>query len=424
MFINTIKKKIKHHQQQVKNGGIKIFCKKIINVSTVTINIPFYFLAFFFLLILKLLKPIILIRIGRFRSIKLGHLSEEYEIFLCEKKLNINQPNQKYIDLFFREKYICNEYYYHLRKKEFVIFPRIILLPLYQLIIFLGYKKIFICDRAHAAIDTFYVLDKTESTIKISDDLKKKSNKILEQKGLNKNQKIICLHLRDDTYRGKNNATDFRNIKNIDRYIKTIEYLTKKGYFVIRTGVRTKKRINFKDQNYFDYSQSEIRTEKMDVFLASSCHFCIANGSGFEPMVRSFRKPVLYTNFNKYGGYKSQHQKDMTIFLHYVDIESKKKIGLKEIFDRGLIYLNWDYEILEKKIYVEENSEDEILEATIEMIDRLDNKWQISNEVKDLAIKFNNFYNRNVRLGDGFNAHTNIKSQIPNSFLKRNKHLL
>ena len=101
MFINTIKKKIKHHQQQVKNGGIKIFCKKIINVSTVTINIPFYFLAFFFLLILKLLKPIILIRIGRFRSIKLGHLSEEYEIFLCEKKLNINQPNQKYIDLFF-----------------------------------------------------------------------------------------------------------------------------------------------------------------------------------------------------------------------------------------------------------------------------------------------------------------------------------
>ena len=58
--------------------------------------------------------------------------------------------------------------------------------------------------------------------------------------------------------------------------------------------------------------------------------FCIANGSGFEPMVGSFRNPVLYTNFNKYGVYKSQHKKDMTIFIHYKDTNSHKNFHLRK----------------------------------------------------------------------------------------------
>ena len=183
-MLYKISKKIYHHYFQIKEGGLKIFFKKFFNFFIIIINIPFYFIAFITLPFLFLLKPFILIRIGRFRSAKLGHLSEENEIFLCEKKLNINQPKQNYINIFFREKGICNKYYYNLRKKGFLIFPRIIFFPLYKLLIFLGYKKNFICDREHAAIDTFYSLDNSCSTIKIDEDLKKKSIEILKKKGL------------------------------------------------------------------------------------------------------------------------------------------------------------------------------------------------------------------------------------------------
>ena len=385
---------------------------------------PFYIFAFFNLLIIHILSPIFLIRVGRLRSEKLGHLSEEYEIYLCEKKLGINQPKKRFIDIFFREKSICNKYYYNLRKKDFVIFPRIIIQPLYNLLFLIYKKKKFICDREHAAIDTFYSLDKTNSTIQICDDLKKDSFEILEKIGLKKNQKIVCLHLRDNAYRGPNNYTDFRNIKNVDRYVKGIEYLTKIGYFVIRTGVITKNRINFINPNYFDYSRSDIKSEKLDVFLASTCFFCIANGSGFEPMVRSFRNPVLYTNFNKYGGYKGQHKKDMTIFIHYKDTNSHKKLSLKEIYQRKLFNIYSDSEIIKKNIFLYENSEDEILESIIEMIDRIEGRWRVADDVKDLNLKFKNFYKDNIRLENGFNPFSNIKSQIPSSFLRRNNHLI
>ena len=210
----------------------------------------------------------------------------------------------------------------------------------------------------------------------------------------------------------------------MDRYVKGIDYLTKIGYFVIRTGVITKNRLNFINPNYFDYSKSDIKSEKLDVFLASTCFFCIANGSGFEPMVRSFRNPVLYTNFNKYGGYKGQHKKDMTIFIHYKDTNSHKKLSLKEIYQRKLFNIYSDSEIIKKNIFLEENSEDEILESIIEMIDRIEGRWRVADDVKDLNLKFKNFYKDNIRLENGFNPFSIINSQIPSSFLRRNNHLI
>ena len=100
-MIYQLYQKIYHHYSQIKKGGIKILFKKIFIVFNIVINLPFYFIFFFILLILFLLKPLFLIRIGRLRSEKLGHLSEEYEIFLSEKRLNINQPRKKHIDIFF-----------------------------------------------------------------------------------------------------------------------------------------------------------------------------------------------------------------------------------------------------------------------------------------------------------------------------------
>ena len=326
MNLKFYKKYLDGQIYQIRKKGFKIFIKKIFKLIFIIIKIPIYILSLFFFILIKLISPLLLIRVGRFRTAKLGHLSEEFEIYLCEKKLKINVPKKKYLDIFFKESSICNYFYYKLRRKDLIILPYTILHPLYILIKKFDKKKIHLCDRKHSAIDTFYVLDKSESTIKISEEIKNESLTILEKKGLKYKQKVICLHLRDSSYRGKNAFTDFRNIKNVNNYIKTIKYLTEKNYFVIRTGVVTKDKIKFKDPNYFDYSFSDIKSERMDVFLASHCYFCIANGSGFEPMVRSFRNPVLYTNFNKYSGYKSQHQNDMTIFLHIRDLNTNKKL--------------------------------------------------------------------------------------------------
>ena len=53
------------------------------------------------------------------------------------------------------------------------------------------------------------------------------------------------------------------------------------------------------------------------------------------------------------------------------------------------------------------------------MIDRIEGRWRVADDVKDLNLKFKNFYKDNIRLGNGFNPFSIINSQIPSSFLKK-----
>ena len=81
------------------------------------IHISFFrFIIFFpitiiFIIIIIIFSPFFLIRIGRFRSDKIGHLSLEYEIHLVEKKLNTNYKKNKF-DIWYRDKVICNKFLY------------------------------------------------------------------------------------------------------------------------------------------------------------------------------------------------------------------------------------------------------------------------------------------------------------------------
>ena len=50
------------------------------------LRIPLFIPAFFLFTLIRLISFFYLVRIGRFRSDKIGHLSLEYEIYLEEKK--------------------------------------------------------------------------------------------------------------------------------------------------------------------------------------------------------------------------------------------------------------------------------------------------------------------------------------------------
>ena len=53
--------------------------------------------------------------------------------------------------------------------------------------------------------------------------------------------------------------------------------------------------------------------------IASQCDFCISSGSGYDGLVRSFRKPVLFTNFLPASHFVSQSKYNMSIFKHVVN---------------------------------------------------------------------------------------------------------
>ena len=58
----------------------------------------------------------------------------------------------------------------------------------------------------------------------------------------------------------------YRN-SSIKNSYDAINYLIDKGYFVIRVGNLSKDKFELKNNNFFDYSFSELISEKLDLFL-------------------------------------------------------------------------------------------------------------------------------------------------------------
>ena len=98
---------IKGHVKDFQRGGttvskIKLLFRKIF-------KLPLYGLAIPAVLIMRLIRPWLLVRLGGLISTRIGHFAANTELYLCENKAGINVPSQRYIDIFYMDgKPVCN----------------------------------------------------------------------------------------------------------------------------------------------------------------------------------------------------------------------------------------------------------------------------------------------------------------------------
>ena len=102
-------------------------------------------------------------------------------------------------------------------------------------------------------------------------------DKLFLRKGKLKNNKIICVGVRDNSYlkkKYKNQNFSYHDNRNdeITKYALGIRYLLKKGYTVFRMGSITSKKIKINHKNFLDYSNSRIKSDFMDVYISYVCN--------------------------------------------------------------------------------------------------------------------------------------------------------
>ena len=219
------------------------------------------------------------------------------------------------------------------------------------------------------------------------------------------NKPYVILHVRDGGYRNDYKFRSWRN-SDIENYNQSIDYLISKGFRVVKIGDKNSKRSSYQNKFFYDYANSELKSDAMDLYLIKNSSFFIGNYSGPESVASMFSKPKLITN-----GYK-------IIFNSY----STDRILLKKIFyenkEISLIdYLNlpaklFFFEYPHKKITFKENSSLEIFEATKEFVKLYQSNFKIKptsiqNKINKLIQKrcslflseeYNNLKNKNYNL--------------------------
>ena len=93
--------KFNKHKTQIKVGGILTIKKKTVSLIALGFQIPFYLLSIPTVILIRLIRPWYLIRWERLVSNRIGHLAKDTELYSCKVSAKINQPSQRYIDIFF-----------------------------------------------------------------------------------------------------------------------------------------------------------------------------------------------------------------------------------------------------------------------------------------------------------------------------------
>ena len=308
-------------------------------------------------------------------------------------------------------------------KKKITILPEFLILPLVYLnrIKFIGNRKHDV--KLHQYNESLDLRDRDLNDERVDYFTKKdfeNGHKYLEEMGLKKDDKYVCLLCRDESYVddlfGRHYDLDyyrsgdqskFRNSK-IENFRLVSEYLTNLGYYVFRMGQKVSKPFSINNDKFIDYANSKYKTDFLDIFLSSNCNFFLSTGAGIDTMAAIFNKPIVFVSYATVSQTRSVNKKQLIIFKHFKNKNTKEKLSLSEIFDLNLADVQRDEIFNKKGVQLEENSPEEIKEAVDDMLKLIKNNFVLDQEELNLQKKFWNLFKLKIDQNNLNHYHSNF----------------
>jgi putative glycosyltransferase (TIGR04372 family) len=369
------------------------------------------------ILILWVLKPIVWLKVGKLPCDRLGALALNTDLFLRRRQLGIYPDGPHYCFVCTPHK-LSNRQLLTMWKRIIPIYESRILCWIYDGMLTILKRSPFQQDLPMNS-NEYYEFNNSKSSIVFQPDEIEKGNRILEQMGVDfKKVEFVCIFARDDAYLKNFDPFfnwDYQKARNadIDNLVETAKYLIEKGFVVIRVGSIVNKPINFSHKKMIDYPYTEHHSDFMDIFLLANCKFVISSGcSGLTDVAAISDKPMLTVNIGEFG-YAPITKNRLYIPKKYKYINTNNYLHFKDAVNLGVFWYNPAALGLE----AEENCPQEILEATKEMLDRLENRFIHFPESESLMQAYHK-----VRNGSGTYASPN-KTPIGNAWLKKNQDL-
>ena len=245
--------------------------------------------------------------------------------------------------------------------------------------------------------------------------------RILENYGISKDKQYICFHSRDSAYLDtvyNKVSWSYHNYRdsNIHNYVPAAEEMTERGYYAIRMGAIVKDHIHSSNPQVIDYATNGQRTDFNDIYIGSHCRFFLCSDGGVSAIPEMFRIPTVYVNWtdilristwvlNGLFIFKKFYLKDRNRYMSFFEIMNFKFGGR----DTNEIFSKLNLELIE-------NTPEEILAVTIEMEERLNGTWKTTEEDEELQERFWLLF--------GSDKLKSPELRIGTEFLRQNRELL
>ena len=409
----------------------RLCVRKVKRALQILLKLPLNILAVPTVLIIRLIRPWLLVRWGLLISLRIGHFAANTELYLCERDVGINPPTQRHVDFFYMDQRpVCNQQLATMWKRVLRVLPVWMLAPIIRVNRLIPGGSVHeIGDNTQGPFDVHNLLDRLPSHLKFTPEEEVRGEAGLRALGIPHSAKFVCMIVRDSAYLDVQqpkihwNYHNYRD-SNIQDYVLAAEALAGLGYFVIRMGAVVSEAMKVDHPRVIDYATNGMRTDFMDIYLGAKCAFCISTGVGFDSIPEMFRRPIVYVNYVPLGSLHTFRKEFTSITKKHFSKEAGRILTMREIFDCG-IGLSFHTSAYESAgIQLIGNTPEEIRDVAIEMAERLNGTWQPHADDETLQRRFWEIFPTDAIAANGRPLHGEIRARFGASFLRNNREWL
>ncbi len=380
-----------------------------------------------FLLVYVALFPLVRIRIGIFPTERIGHLALNPELYMRRRFIAKGEKNTARQWTFFVAGQPVNHQILKMWQRKLPVVKSVTLHAALRATQTLWKASPFY-EPLEMLSNEYFEFHSAPPALSFTDEEIAQGRAQLRRWGIDPNHDwYVCVHVRDERYLNvvysKAGDWSYHNFRNadIDTLNLAIEEIIARGGFVIRLGQHVEKPFTVKHSHVIDYA-AEWRSDFMDVFLTAHCRFFLGTTSGIADMAMIFDRPRLAVNWVPFG---NAPWGKSCLFIPKLVERHNGALGQKLSFEEALTLFSdradaklWDGRVFNAGgfRYID-NTPDEILQVTCEMLDRLDSKYQPCAEERELQQLY-------FSLVPDTHWSKSVRTPIGAAFLKQNKKLL
>ena len=152
-----------------------------------------------------------------------------------------------------------------------------------------------------------------------------------------------------------------------------MKYVTDNGFKAIKVGKEKINKLDINSKKIFDYTFADYTSDFLDVFIGSKAKFMVSGNTGLNELVTIMRIPRLLVDFSPFRILNWVNEAYTPIILpkKIFSETTNKYLSYTEICKKNFFEPDNLEGISKGYIYVD-NTEDEILDATKEMIELIE----------------------------------------------------
>lgn len=265
-----------------------------------------------FVLLIRVIRPFVLIRLGTLHSTRIGHFVADG----AEQLARLQQQPTKTIDWFWLGK-TCNTQWENMIRRSHLVYPWVRYLYWWNSAIPGGSAHMRPSSYTKSR-DVEGLFARYNVKIPFLPEETAEALAWLRSKGWKEGEPFVCLLVRDNEYlaqaslhgNGSPKAYegwsyhDYRN-SDIETYVPAIQWLASQEVWVIRMGKLMAKPLPSEMDHVIDYAFDPSKSDLLDIWLFANCTGCISTATGPDMISLVYDKPLLFVNALPLAGLSS-----------------------------------------------------------------------------------------------------------------------